>query len=112
MNYNVKTNYIVREKLNSCGVKHRIFQPNDIVRHFKGNLYRIITIARNTETKELEVVYEALYPYTEDGRRAVWVRPYRSFESMVDRDMYPYAEQEYVMEIVEFQNALDDQTAR
>ena len=51
--------YEVKEKLNSFGEKHRIFQPNDIVRHFKGNLYRIITIARNTETKELEIIYES-----------------------------------------------------
>ena len=40
--------YKVKEKMNSFGEKHRMFQPNDIVRHFKGNLYRIITIARNT----------------------------------------------------------------
>ena len=27
--------YEVKEKLNSFGEKHRLFQPNDIVRHFK-----------------------------------------------------------------------------
>ena len=36
--------YEVKEKMNSFGEKHRMFQPNDIVRHFKGNLYKIITI--------------------------------------------------------------------
>ena len=64
--------YEVKEKMNSFGEKHRMFQPNDIVRHFKGNLYRIITIAKNTETKELEVIYESLYPSSDDGKRGVW----------------------------------------
>lgn len=98
-------NYIVKEKLNSSGEKHRMFQPNDIVRHFKGNLYRIITIAKNTETKELEVIYESLYP-SEDGNRRIWARPYAMFESKVDTEKYPNALQEYRFEIVEIQNVL------
>ena len=98
--------YEVKEKFNSLGEKHRNFQPNDIVRHFKGNLYRIIAIARNTETKELEVIYESLYP-SDCGSRGVWARPYAMFESKVDKEKYPDAIQEYRMEIVEIQNVLD-----
>ena len=98
--------YEVKEKLNSFGEKHRLFQPNDIVRHFKGNLYRIITIARNTETKELEVIYESLYPSSDDGRRNVWARPYTMFDSKVDSIKYTNVKQEYRMEIVEIQNVL------
>lgn len=98
--------YEVKEKLNSFGEKHRLFRPNDIVRHFKGNLYRIITIARNTETKELEVIYESLYPSSDDGRRNVWARPYTMFDSKVDSIKYPNVTQEYRMEIVEIQNVL------
>lgn len=97
--------YEVREKLNFCGRGHRIFQPNDIVRHFKGNLYRIIIIARNTETKELEVVYETLYP-SDDGERKVWARPYTMFGDKVDAGRYPDAVQGYRFEIVEIQNVL------
>lgn len=95
--------YEVKEKLNPFGKKDRLFQPNDIVRHFKGNLYRIITLARNTETKELEVIYESLYA-SEDGTRKVWARPYTMFDSKVDKEKYPNATQEYRMEIVEFQD--------
>ena len=99
--------YQVKEKMNSFGEKHRMFQPNDIVRHFKGNLYRIITIARNTETKELEVIYESLYSSSDDSKRDVWARPDTMFQSKVDTEKYPNAMQEYRMEIVEIQNVLD-----
>ena len=99
--------YEVKEKMNSFGEKHRMFQPNDIVRHFKGNLYRIITIARNTETKELEVIYESLYSSSDDSKRDVWARPYTMFQSKVDTEKYPNAMQEYRMEIVEIQNVLE-----
>ena len=99
--------YEVKEKMNSFGERHRMFQPNDIVRHFKGKLNRIITITRNPETKEIEVIYESLYPSSDDGRRGVWARPYSMFESKVDTEKYPNAMQEYRMEIVEIQNVLD-----
>ena len=39
-------------------------------RHFKGNLYRLIGIAKDSETLEELVVYQALY-----GERQLWVRP-------------------------------------
>lgn len=39
-------------------------------RHYKGNEYRVIGLARHTETEEPLVVYQALY-----GERGLWVRP-------------------------------------
>ncbi len=39
-------------------------------RHFKGNEYEVLAIARHSETREPMVVYKALY-----GDQAVWVRP-------------------------------------
>ncbi len=105
-------NYEVKEKLNYRGEKHRVFQPNDIVRHFKGNLYRIIAIARNTETKELEVIYESLYQTPVGGCRDVWARPYVMFEDKVDTERYPDAMQEYRMEIVEIQDVMNRETGR
>ncbi len=39
-------------------------------RHFKGNEYEVIGIAKNSETLEDTVVYKALY-----GDGGLWVRP-------------------------------------
>lgn len=50
-------------------------------RHFKGNRYRVLAIARDSETLEPMVVYQALY-----GDGDVWVRPYEMFFGTVERD--------------------------
>ncbi len=39
-------------------------------RHYKGNLYEVLSLARHSETLEDMVVYRALY-----GDGDVWVRP-------------------------------------
>ena len=59
-------------------------------RHFKGNEYEVIGVARHSETLEEMVVYRALY-----GDGGLWVRPLAMFLSKVDREKYPDAEQEY-----------------
>lgn len=48
-------------------------------RHFKGNLYYVHDIAEHTETKELMVTYQALYPPYK-----MYVRPLDMFASEVD----------------------------
>lgn len=67
--------------------------PGDVVRHFKGNLYEILYIAKDSETTEEVVVYRALY-----GDHGVWVRPLAMFLSPVDREKYPNATQTYRFE--------------
>lgn len=47
-------------------------------RHYKGNYYEVIGIARHSETEELLVVYRPLY-----GERGLWVRPLSMFEESV-----------------------------
>ena len=41
-----------------------------VYRHYKGGLYRVLFLARHSETEEVLVVYQALY-----GERGYWVRP-------------------------------------
>ena len=50
-------------------------------RHFKGNVYRVLHIARYSETLEEMVVYQAMY-----GERGTWVRPKTMFEEVIERD--------------------------
>lgn len=53
-------------------------QPG-IYRHYKGNEYEVIGIARHSETLEPLVVYKALYETPEFGNNALWTRPQRMF---------------------------------
>ena len=52
-------------------------------RHFKGNEYEVIGIAKNSETLEETVVYRALY-----GERELWVRPLIMWNETVDKNGY------------------------
>lgn len=52
-------------------------------RHFKGGEYEVLLVARDTETGEPVVVYQALY-----GERGHWVRPLSAFVEHVRRDGY------------------------
>jgi cyclomaltodextrinase len=47
-------------------------------RHYKGNEYEVIGIARHSETLEAMVVYRALY-----GEGGMWVRPAAMFTETV-----------------------------
>lgn len=50
-------------------------------RHFKGNEYEVIGLARHSETQEEMVVYRALY-----GDFGLWVRPARMWNETVEHD--------------------------
>lgn len=56
---------------------------NATYRHFKGNLYKVIAIARDSETLEEIVIYQALYNSEEFGENAIWARKKGNFTSNV-----------------------------
>ncbi len=58
-----------------------IMANSQYYRHFKGNIYKLICIANDSETLEKMVVYQAMY-----GEKGFWVRPYDMFFGMVERD--------------------------
>ena len=62
-------------------------------RHFKGNIIKVIAIAKHTETLEDMVVY--------NHDREIWVRPLTMFLEKVDKEKYPSVEQVYRFELIE-----------
>ena len=62
-----------------------------LYRHFKGNLYEVIAIAKHSETLEELVVYRALY-----GEHGVWVRPVSMWNETVERDGKTYQRFTYI----------------
>ncbi len=55
--------------------------PTGIYQHYKGQQYRVIGVARHSETEEQLVVYQALY-----GAFGLWVRPLSMFVEQVEVD--------------------------
>mgnify|MGYP003438975255 FL=1 len=54
-------------------------------RHYKGNDYEVLGVARHSETEEEYVVYRALY-----GARGLWIRPTAMFVETVIVDGHSY----------------------
>ena len=60
-------------------------------RHFKGNEYEVIGIAKHSETLEDMVIYRALY-----GENELWVRPASMWSETINRDGKAFKRFEYI----------------
>ena len=60
-------------------------------RHFKGNQYEVIGVAKHSETLAEMVVYRALY-----GDGEIWVRPAEMWNETVERDGKVFKRFEYI----------------
>ena len=72
-----------------------------IYEHYKGKKYKVIGVAKHSETLEKLVVYQALY-----GNKEIWVRPYEMFcerirknEEEISRFKYVGADEDLLCEI-------------
>lgn len=50
-----------------------------IYQHYKGQKYKVIDVARHSESLESMVIYQALY-----GDHGIWVRPFDMFVENVE----------------------------
>lgn len=67
---------------------------NRVYKHFKGDSYLVVDIAKHSETMEEHVIYRELY-----GEGNLYIRPVTMFLEKVDKKKYPDVLQEYRFEL-------------
>ena len=87
----------------STKMKKNSIKPG-LYQHFKGNYYKVVEVARHSESEEDLVIYQALY-----GEKKFWARPLLMFTEQIQRDgktllRFTYCEQQsIVLELAKLQ---------
>ena len=63
---------------------------NGIYKHFKGDYYLVVDVAKHSENGQDCVIYRKLYDDC-----SLWVRPLNMFLEEVDHEKYPHVKQKY-----------------
>lgn len=64
-----------------------------LYKHYKGNLYQVLGLARHSETLEELVVYQSLY-----GDYGLWVRPISMFQGTIEYNNQSVPRFEFIAE--------------
>ena len=71
-------------------------KPGQIYKHYKGDLYKIITLAKHSETDEWMVVYERQTNIVHKGKWKIRVRTMKMFLERVKAKNYSGPRFEYI----------------
>lgn len=73
----------------------RKLNPNKLYRHFKGHVYKIVCVAKDSDDLRDKVIYQNIQ------NNEIWVRDLEEFLSPVDQEKYPDVKQKYRFEETE-----------
>ena len=73
-------------------------KPGQIYKHYKGDTYKIVTLAKHSETKEWLVVYHRETNKVHNGEWKIYARPLEMFLENVEVEGYSGPRFEYIGE--------------
>lgn len=88
--------YIEYKKIDNEQVSKLEVLKGQVYKHFKGNIYKILLIAKDCTNLKKLVVYQDM-----SDENKIWVRDYDEFTSLVDTEKYPNVIQEYRFELID-----------